>query len=220
MQNRTIALVCVGVVASLSRANAGASVDALLCKRQQDVAQFDARGNESHVQKPVLDVIGDQPATVASPDGALTIANRADAVNGGGFVVVDARTNKSRAVHNRDREYDCDVAVTDDGKANSVRWLGNAVVFAQGWYCSEFDAKPYLANGKTGKFIGYVKLKGASPEAIYNVAHVDGALWAVSLYDHNSTANRVVVVDTKSGKIKSTKEAAAVALDKLPACPK
>jgi len=219
MHTRTIAFVCAGIVASLSPAHAGPSVDTLLCKRQQDVAEYDARGNETRTQKLVLDVKGDQPAAVASPDGALRIGNRPDPVGGGGFLVIDAKTNKPRAVHNRDRDYDCDVAVTDDGKANSVRWLGNDVVFAQGWFCSEFDAKPYLAS-KTGKFLGYVKLKGASPEAVYEVAHLDGAQWAISLYDHNSKANRVVVVDTRNGKIKATKEASAVAIDKLPACPK
>ena len=34
--------------------------------------------------------------------------------------------------------------------AARLRALGHDVVFAQGWYCEEFDAKPYLANAKTG----------------------------------------------------------------------
>jgi hypothetical protein len=200
---------------SLSYASAEPSIDAILCKRSQAVEEIDSTGKPKQTQRVLLDIKGDQPKAVTNADGSRKLGN---GIGKKGFVVIDAKTKKSHAIHNRDRAYDCDIALDEQGAANSVRWLGNDVVFAQGWFCEEFDAKPYLADAKTGAFLGALKLK-VSPEAEYNVAHVDGTLWAISIYDHNQSTNSVVVVDTKSGKIKTTKEATDDALTKLPACP-
>jgi hypothetical protein len=215
MNTKTFGAVCIGMTASLAHASAEPSVDALLCKRATTVSEMDANAQSKPTPKVLLDIKGDQPRAAANADGSRKLGN---STGKKGFVVIDAKTKKSQAVHNRDHAYDCDMAVDEQGAANSVRWLGNDVVFAQGWFCEEFDAKPYLANAKTGAFIGALKLK-VSPEAEYNVAHLDGALWAISVYDHNQSTNNVVVVDTKSGKIKTTKEATADAIAKLPACP-
>ncbi len=196
-------------------ASAAPKVDGLLCKRTQAIDD----DKQPPPAKLVIDVKGDQPAAAANADGSRAVANPAK-VESGGFLVVDAATKKSRPVHSRDRHYDCDMAVNDDGTPNSVRWLGNDVIFAQGVYCDEFDAKPFLAAGKTGKFIGFVKLKGVSPEAVYNVAHLDKTLWAISVWDHNQSTNVVVVVDTKNGAIKSTTRPTDKLLATLPECPK
>ena len=210
-------VVCIGG----SSAWAAPGVDSLLCKRQQDVVDLSPTGEEKHSTKAVLDVRGDQRPSAVSPDGAHKLARLPDKANDSffdGFAVIDVATGKVHEVHNRDREYDCDMPVNDGVGPSSVRWLGNDVVFAQGWYCSEFAAKPYLASAKTGKFIGYVKLN-VTPEAVYSIAHVDGSRWAVSVYDHNTSLNSVVVVDTKTGKIVATKKASAAQLAKVPDCP-
>ncbi|HVV82706.1 MAG TPA: hypothetical protein VHE35_06480 [Kofleriaceae bacterium] len=211
MTNVGVAFVAIAASAAAASAAPSPSIDGLLCKRSQ------ASDDDKQPPKLVLDVKGDQPASPSSPDGARTVSNGPN--DRGGFLVTDNAKQKSRQVHNRERHYDCDMAVTEDGAANSVRWLGNDVLFAQGWYCDEFDAHPFLANGKTGKFLGALKLKGVSPEARYEVAHVSGTLWAISVYDHNSDANYVVVVDTKTGKIRATTKATDALIAKLPDCP-
>jgi hypothetical protein len=189
-------------------AAAAPTVDSLLCKRS--LPNYDN-------PVVVLGIKAEDTASVTSPDGARSVKSAPESSKGG-FLIVDAKTGKSRTAHNRDRSYDCDIATTEDGKANSVRWLGNDVVFAQGWFCEEFAAKPYLTNAKTGKFIGYVKLKDVSPEAVYHFAPLEGALWAAAVFEHNSGWNAVVVIDTKTGKIKSTKKATPAEIAKLPDC--
>jgi hypothetical protein len=188
---------------------AAPAVDDLLCKRTDK--SYD-KSNEVMGIK-ALDV-----TSITSPDGARSVKNHADSAKGG-FLIVDAKTGKSKAAHNKDRSYDCDSATAEDGTANSVRWLGNDTVFAQGWFCEEFAAKPYLVNAKTGKFVGYVKFPSVSPETIYHFAPLEGSLWAAAVFEHNSGWNGVVVFDAKSGKIKSTKKATPELLAKLPACP-
>lgn len=196
-------------------AHAGSSVEPLLCKRSQEVTELKASG-EVKSQKLVIDVKGDQPAAVANPDGTRKLASAAK----GGFVVVDLKTKKKRTIHNRTRSYDCDQIPSEESGFGSVRWLGNDIVFAQGLFCEEFDARPFIANAKSGTFLGALKLPGASPEAVYNVAHIDKHLWTISIYDHNSAANRVIVIDTKNGKTKETIERQGAELAKLPECPK
>lgn len=185
---------------------AGPTVDSLLCKRTLP------NDNNPTV---VLGVKGEDTASLANPDGSRTVRSAPGEKRG--FEIVDVKTGKARAVHNKNKDYDCDMA-ENEGKANSVRWLGNDVVFAQGWWCEEFAAKPYLANGKTGKFIGAVKLPSVTPETVYHFAPLDGALWAASVFEHNSSWNAVVVIDTKTAKIKSTKKLDAAAIAKLPDC--
>jgi hypothetical protein len=205
-----VGLLSIGVVAT---AHAEPAVEALLCKRSQEVIEYTAKGDIKS-QKLVLDIRGDQPAAIGNPDGTRKLVGAAK----GGFAVVDLKTNRKRTIHNRARSYDCDQIPSDESTFGSVRWLGSDVVFAQGLLCEEFDARPFVANAKTGKFLAALKLPGATPEAIYNVAHVDKQLWAISIYDHNSAANRVIVVDTKTGKTKASIERAAGELTNLPAC--
>ena len=197
-------MVVVGLLSG--SALAGPKLDELLCKRT-----YDRYGDK----KVVLGIHAKDVPAATSPDGARSLKNAPEGKNG--FQIVDAKTKKTVSAHNRDRSYDCDSALTDDGQANSVRWLGNDVVFAQGWYCEEFDAKPYLVNAKTGKFIGYVKVP-VSPEADYLFAPLEGSRWAAAVFEHNSGWNAVVVIDTKSGKLKSTKKATAELIAKLPDC--
>ncbi len=200
-------LVCGGVALAfmIAPASAAPSVDGLLCKRA--LPNYD---------KPVvvLGIKAEDTASITSPDGSRSVKDAPESAKG--FLIVDTKTGKSKASHNRDRAYDCDMAISE-GKANSVRWLGNDVVFAQGWFCEEFAAKPHLVNAKTGKFIGYLKLD-VSPEAVYHFAPLEGSLWAAAVFEHNSGWNAVVVIDTKSGKIKSTKKATADEIAKLPDC--
>jgi hypothetical protein len=199
----------VGVVAvSLlsSAALAGPSADALVCKRA---------GTYSEGKKVALSLDVPDSDSVDNADASRSVQNPNKR---NGFLIVDNKTKKSKAAHNKDRSYDCDNAVTEEGKANSVRWLGNDVVFAQGWFCEEFDAKPYLANAKTGKFIGFLKLKRVTPEAQYRFTNLQGSLWAATVFEHNGNSNTLVTFDTKNAKIKSTKAFSEDEVAKLPDC--
>lgn len=195
-----------GLVVLSSSAIAGPKVDDLLCKRNDTTLYNDPA--------VVLGITAEDYTSVTSPDGARRFKDR----DKGGFSIVDVKTGKVKVVHNKDRTYDCDMTTREDGTANSVRWLGNDLVFAQGWFCDEFAVKPYLVNPKTGRFIGYLKVTGMSPEAHYQFARLGGSLWAAAIYDHNQGENAVVVFDAKSGKIKSTKKATAAEIAKLPDC--
>jgi len=185
---------------------AAPSVDGLLCKR-----------TEPNFDKPtvVISIKADDSASLASADGSRSLKSAPEGKHG--FLIVDTKTGKAKAAHNKTKSYDCDMA-ENEGNASSVRWLGNDVVFAQGWFCEEFDAKPYLVNAKTGKFIGAVKLPAVSPETVYHFAPLEGSLWAAAVFEHNRDWSGVVVLDTKSGKIKSTKQLAAAEVAKLPDC--
>ena len=155
----------------------------------------------------------------ANADGSLIVSGGEKAL-----LVRDGKTGKTKlTVANKlDKDYGCGSGV----------WLGDTVL-AYGDYCLEFDAKPFLFNGKTGKFIaafGDGKLK-TDPESVIDYAQLDGNSWAFTVYDHSADTSRGFVIDVSSGKVLATiesnagRDAATItegkqkrSIDKLPTC--
>lgn len=143
-----------------------------------------------------------------------------------GVAIVDAATGKTKHVlkNKRGKGYTCGAGV----------FLGDLLV-GFGNDCSEFDALPFVANARTGVYLGALggKNAGANGETLYDVAALGDAHWAVAMYDHyNGGHTTVFVVDAKTGSAKVAAEAEPGKLeliegkhrravtDKLAACPK
>ncbi|MCE9578472.1 MAG: hypothetical protein K8W52_35425 [Deltaproteobacteria bacterium] len=144
-----------------------------------------------------------------------------------GLVVERADTGKLvRTIKNRrGADYQCGGGL----------WLGTTVL-ARGGDCAEFDARPYLASGRTGAYIAPLvgKQFETTEETVYEVAPVAGTRWAIAVHDDNNGVDggvgRVYVIDVKTGKVKATVSGAADGtarivegtqsrtLAKLPAC--
>ncbi len=144
-----------------------------------------------------------------------------------GLVVERADTGKLvRTIKNRrGADYQC----------GGGRWLGTAVL-AHGGNCTEFDARPFLANGRTGAYIAPLVGKQfvTTAETVYEVAPVAGTRWAIAVHDDNNEVDGglglVYVIDVKTGKVKATVSGVAGGgarivegaqtrtLDKVPAC--
>lgn len=206
LTSRNFGVLCV-VAFATTNAAAAPAVDNLLCKRV-------ARSTEG--KKVALGLTVRDANSATSPDGSKVLRAHPDTAKKG-FLIVDVKTSKSRTVHNKDREYDCDMVIADDGTAAQARWLGNDVVFAHGQYCLEHVSKPFLASA-TGKFIGYLKLGDTNADTEYRFAPLEGTTWAMAVYDHELDNRMVVTFDAKTAKITSTKKLTEDAVAKLPEC--
>jgi len=131
-----------------------------------------------------------------SPDGKRLLV----ASNDGDSAVLAVPSGKA-TVHfdnRRDRTYTCGAGL----------WLGNDVILAFGNDCSEFDAKPFLAHARSGKYIAAFVSKKLTEngETLYDAAPLDGKLWAVAMFDHyeKDSYGTVYAIDTATGKIRAT----------------
>ena len=182
--------IVVGVLVVATAAHAG-PVDSVLCQRSD--ARFDQK-NRSYLS------VTRGKATDASADGKLKIGDGGDA-GPDALLVVDAATNKVKHTikSKRDKEYSCGSGI----------WMGD-VILAFGNDCHEFDAMPYLVNGKTGKYIGPLvdKKFTTDGETLFDVAQLDGKLWAVAVYNHymedDLGLGKVFVIDVTTGKVTAT----------------
>lgn len=218
-----VVLVVIGVSSSV---RAG-TFDAALCQR---VDMRYVKGDQPEPPHPYMSVVRESnPSSITQPDlddKRVTVCRDAAKkqcstselglvfeldinaagtliVGGGdkGTRVIDAKTHKTKRklINKRDAEYSC----------GGGKWMGD-VVLATGWDCHEYDALPYLANGKTGAFIApFVDKKSiGNGETLYDVAHVDGNHWAIAVYDHNNAAadsgGSVFLIDVTTGKVKAT----------------
>ena len=125
---------------------------------------------------------------LASSDKGLLVENAKDGK------VVRTITNKRR------KNYGC----------GGGRWLGD-MILGFGNDCEEFDTLPYLANGKTGAFVGALvdKRFEANGDTVYRVAPIEGNLWAIGIYNRDAaegsiTDGAVYVIDVVTGKVKGT----------------
>jgi DNA-binding beta-propeller fold protein YncE len=127
----------------------------------------------------------------------------------------------TRIVNTRDRPYSCGAGL----------WLGDYVL-AFGQACEEYDSTPFLANGKTGKYIAAFAGIKATAAAIYAATQLDDKRWAIAVSDRTDSLahGRVVVIDVTTGKVLATADGTAAGgaaitegaktrtLDKLPTC--
>jgi hypothetical protein len=161
-----------------------------------------------------------------NPTGTLLLASgHNEQASTRGLHIVSAKTGAIiRKIMNKDLVYSC----------GSGLWLGDSVL-AFGEDCEEFDAMPYFANAKTGKYLAPLTEFGGDGESLYSAAQLDGKKWAIAAYNHNSSdlpdgRGKVFVVDVSSGKVfamASGTESGGVViaegaqkrtLDKLPSC--
>ncbi len=249
-----VALLASLVGAPVGAARADGTLDAALCRRQDTrwdkpipylsvVRAPTAASVTGEAGAPTVTVcrgpgstrcapvsLGDHGAVDVNADGSLLVVAAARAAR-----IHDVRTGKLKRtlVSKRIRSYSC----------GGGRWLGD-VVLARGDNCEEFDALPYLANGRTGRYIAAFVSKTfeANGETLYDVAHVEGSRWAIAVFDHYQAEADVVdptglgvgtvfLIDVKTGKVKATAHGVAgggVVIDEgkasrpvasVPACP-
>jgi len=229
MVNRAIV---VGVLLTSAAAYAG-PVDAMLCQRVDD--RFDGA-------KPTILSINRVagPSVAADDTGKVTVCKDAAkkscstfngktynsyGINADATLLVasgedslkieDAATGKVKRTikSKRDKEYSCGAGI----------WMGDTLL-AFGQDCHEFDALPFLVNGKTGKYIGPLvdKKLTTDGETLYDGAQLDGKLWAVAVFNHDDQADlgKVYVLDVTTGKATDTITRTKEQIAKLPACTK
>jgi hypothetical protein len=224
----SIAILCI----ASNAVAAPATVDSLLCKRTDHRFDGETRtivslprpaapnasvsddGTHVHVcSDAAKTACSDVPVKSAfeagvSPDGKHVVVG-----SDGSARIVSVPGGKTRAklTNKRDRGFSCGGGL----------WLGNDVVLAYGADCSEFDALPFLANSKTGKYIAALGPKlQENGETLYEAAHVDGALWGVAVYEHydKDSLGTIYVIDTTNGKVAQTVVGTKDMVDKLPSC--
>ncbi len=250
----SVAVVLLAPLVGATVARADGTLDAALCRRQDTrwdqptrylsvVREAKVASVTGDAGEPTVTVcrgpgptrcatvtLGDHGAVDVNADGSLLVAGGAGAAR-----VHDARTGKlkRKLVSKRLRSYSCGGGL----------WLGD-VVLARGDNCEEFDALPYLANGRTGRYVAALvdKAFAANGETAYDVAHVAGTLWAVAVFDHYQAeadpvdpaglgVGKVFLIDVRTGKVKATAHGVAgggVVVDEgkvtrpvasIPACP-
>jgi hypothetical protein len=188
-------------------------VDALLCQRIDD--RFEG---EKHPYLSVERPAG--PTVTANEDGKVTVCKDAEtrrcttftakdpgakyAINADGtlliasgkkLAIVDAATGKHKRAM-----YSCGGGL----------WLGDTIL-AFGDDCMEFDALPYLASARTGKFIAPLvdKQFTTTEETVFDAAPLEGKRWAVAVYNHDADAasagiGQVFVIDASTGRVLAT----------------
>lgn len=205
-------------------AHAGPSIDSLLCQRSD--GRFD-KANRSYlsvVQQTGPSVTADDTgkvtvckdaarrscATFTAKDKHATYDVNADAtlLTASGetaLVIEDAATGKRKRTISNKRK-----GPNGKGKMYSCGgglWMGDTIL-ALGADCQEFDALPYLASAKTGKFIAPLvdEKFAADGETLYGLAQLDGKRWAIAVYNHNYEAEgpglgQVFMIDVTTGKV-------------------
>jgi hypothetical protein len=201
-------------------------VDALLCQRIDD--RFEG---EKHPYLSVERPAG--PTVTANEDGKVTVCKDAEtrrcttftakdpgakyAINADGtlliasgkkLAIVDAATGKhKRAIANQRRGENGGGAMYSCGGG---LWLGDTIL-AFGDDCMEFDALPYLASARTGKFIAPLvdKQFTTTEETVFDAAPLEGKRWAVAVYNHDADAasagiGQVFVIDASTGRVLAT----------------
>jgi hypothetical protein len=157
-----------------------------------------------------------------NPEGTLLLASGPQHA-----VIASAKDGKvvRKLSNQRSKHYSCGGGL----------WLGDTIL-AYGQDCEEFDALPYLAHAKTGKFIAPLVDKHFTQdgETLYDAVPLEGKRWAIAVFNHNYDdgigLGQVFVIDVKTGKVHATATGAkeggasitegklARALDKIPPC--
>ncbi|HEX3760762.1 MAG TPA: hypothetical protein VHW23_18740 [Kofleriaceae bacterium] len=225
MKRRWLVIAALGAAAT---AQAAPSVDTVLCQRfDQRFGKKQAYLSIEHpAAAPKVEVFDRGKVTVCNADRSCTtfIANgwhaddpavtyvaNADATlllagSNKGLEVEDAATGKrKRKITSRRRGTNGGGAMYSCGGG---LWLGEAIL-AFGSDCQEADALPYLANGRTGKFIAPLvnRKLTADDETLYDAARLGDRLWAVAMYNHNigpEDLGAVFVIDVTSGRVLAT----------------